>query len=262
MLPNHSPMVIAEQFGTLESLYPGRIDLGLGRAPGSDQLTARALRRNHSAADDFPQDVLELQALLGPVQPGQAVQAVPGGGLEVPLWILGSSTYGAQLAAMLGLPYAFASHFAPDMLTEALDDLPHPLRALGTPGGSRTRWRGSTCSPPRATRRPGACSPRSSAPSPTCCGVPPAPTARPSTTSRPTGRRASATTSRACCATRWWAGPRRCAPASTSFAALTGVEELMVVSAIHDHEARVRSFEILAEVAGQVGVADPVGTGP
>jgi luciferase family oxidoreductase group 1 len=120
MLPNHSPMVIAEQFGTLESLYPGRIDLGLGRAPGTDQMTLRALRRDPMTAERFPHDVQELQALLAPVQPGQAVQAVPGGGTEVPIWILGSSTYGAQFAAILGLPYAFASHFAPDALIDAL----------------------------------------------------------------------------------------------------------------------------------------------
>lgn len=121
MLPNHSPMVIAEQFGTLEALYPGRIDLGLGRAPGTDQRTLRALRRHPTGADEFPHDVLELQALLGPVQPGQTVQAVPGADTHVPLWILGSSTYGAQLAAMLGLPYAFASHFAPEALHQALE---------------------------------------------------------------------------------------------------------------------------------------------
>jgi luciferase family oxidoreductase group 1 len=120
MLPNHSPLVIAEQFGTLESLYPGRIDLGLGRAPGTDQRTLRALRRDAMSAESFPQDVLELQALLGPRKPGQAVEAVPGTGLEVPLWILGSSLYGAQLAAALGLPYAFASHFAPGDLMPAL----------------------------------------------------------------------------------------------------------------------------------------------
>ena len=120
MLPNHSPMVIAEQFGTLEALYPGRIDLGLGRAPGTDQRTLRALRRDPSAADSFPQDVVDLQALLAPAQPGQAIQAVPGAGTNVPLWILGSSVFGAQLAAMLGLPYAFASHFAPDSLFPAL----------------------------------------------------------------------------------------------------------------------------------------------
>lgn len=120
MLPNHSPLVIAEQFGTLESLYPGRIDLGLGRAPGTDMVTLRALRRDRHAAEAFPDDVLELQALFGPVQPGQAYRAVPGAGLNVPLWILGSSLYGAQLAAHLGLPYAFASHFAPDALMQAL----------------------------------------------------------------------------------------------------------------------------------------------
>ena len=120
MLPNHSPLVIAEQFGTLESLYPGRIDLGLGRAPGTDGLTVQALRRDPRMAEYFPDDVQELQALLGPAQPGQRVQAVPGAGTEVPLWILGSSLYGAQVAAALGLPYAFASHFAPEMLDDAL----------------------------------------------------------------------------------------------------------------------------------------------
>jgi luciferase family oxidoreductase group 1 len=120
MLPNHSPLVIAEQFGTLASLFPGRIDLGLGRAPGSDQGTARALRRPASAGDDFPQDVVELMSYFDPVHPGQRVQAVPGAGLDVPVWILGSSLFGAQLAAMLGLPFAFASHFAPAMLDQAL----------------------------------------------------------------------------------------------------------------------------------------------
>ena len=122
MLPNHAPLVIAEQFGTLESLYPGRIDLGLGRAPGTDQRTARALRRDlAAAADSFPHDVMELQALLGPLQPAQMVRAVPGAGLRVPIWLLGSSTFSAQLAAMLGLPFAFASHFAPAELMRALD---------------------------------------------------------------------------------------------------------------------------------------------
>src|SRR5436190_18702520 len=120
MLPNHSPMVIAEQFGTLESLYPGRIDLGLGRAPGTDQLTLRALRRDPMMAERFPQDGVELQELLAPAEPGQRVEAVPGAGTWVPLWILGSSLFGAQLAAILGLPYAFASHFAPHSLFDAL----------------------------------------------------------------------------------------------------------------------------------------------
>ncbi|RJG04356.1 LLM class flavin-dependent oxidoreductase [Noviherbaspirillum sedimenti] len=121
MLPNHSPLVIAEQFGTLESLFPGRIDLGLGRAPGSDQATARALRRNlDSDADQFPQDVLELMHYFEPPRPGQTVRAVPGTGLQVPVWILGSSLFGAQLAAELGLPYAFASHFAPAQMMDAI----------------------------------------------------------------------------------------------------------------------------------------------
>ena len=122
MLPNHAPLVIAEQFGTLESLYPGRIDLGLGRAPGTDQLTAHALRRNRLGTDQqFPQDVLELQSYFRVALPDQAVRAVPGAGLQVPIWLLGSSLFSAQLAAHLGLPYAFASHFAPDVLMEALD---------------------------------------------------------------------------------------------------------------------------------------------
>ncbi|MGH6905982.1 MAG: LLM class flavin-dependent oxidoreductase [Geminicoccaceae bacterium] len=120
MLPNHAPLVIAEQFGTLALLFPGRIDLGLGRAPGTDQLTVRALRRSPAAAENFPQDVLELQALLAPARPDQVIRAVPGAGTEVPLWILGSSTFGAILAAELGLPYAFASHFAPEQLMAAL----------------------------------------------------------------------------------------------------------------------------------------------
>ena len=122
MLPNHSPLVIAEQFGTLESLFPGRIDLGLGRAPGSDQATARAMRRNlTSDPEQFPQDVLELLGYFAPAGDGQTVRAVPGAGLNVPIWILGSSLFGAQVAAALGLPFAFASHFAPAMMTQAID---------------------------------------------------------------------------------------------------------------------------------------------
>ncbi|MBC8717403.1 LLM class flavin-dependent oxidoreductase [Ochrobactrum sp. Marseille-Q0166] len=122
MLPNHSPLVIAEQFGTLASLFPGRIDLGLGRAPGTDQLTAHALRRNlESSANDFPRDVVELLNYFKPADPAQRVQAVPGAGLNVPVWILGSSLFGAQLAAMLGLPYGFASHFAPADMERAVE---------------------------------------------------------------------------------------------------------------------------------------------
>jgi luciferase family oxidoreductase group 1 len=122
MLPNHAPLVIAEQFGTLAALHPGRVELGLGRAPGSDQITHRAIRRNLLAdVDQFPQDVVELMGYFQPAESGQAVQAVPGAGLEVPIWILGSSLYGAQVAAYLGLPFAFASHFAPAMLMQALE---------------------------------------------------------------------------------------------------------------------------------------------
>lgn len=122
MLPNHSPLVVAEQFGTLETLYPGRIDLGLGRAPGTDMMTARALRRDMAdSANRFPQDVLELRAYFEEPTPGQKIRAVPGAGLRVPLWLLGSSLFSAELAAMLGLPFAFASHFAPDAMMEALE---------------------------------------------------------------------------------------------------------------------------------------------
>jgi luciferase family oxidoreductase group 1 len=141
MLPNHAPYVIAEQFGTLARLFPGRIDLGLGRAPGTDQLTLHALRRPPEAAENFPQDVLELKAFLAPAAPGQRIQAVPAAGTEVPLWILGSSHFGAMLAAELGLPYAFASHFAPDHLIQALqiyrerfkpsEQLDHPHAMIG-----------------------------------------------------------------------------------------------------------------------------------
>jgi len=120
MLPNHAPLQVAEQFGTLASLYPGRVDLGLGRAPGTDQAATRALRRYYQGADEFPNDVVELLQYFDPVQPGQQVRAVPGPGLQVEAWILGSSLFGAQLAAALGLPYAFASHFAPDLLEQAI----------------------------------------------------------------------------------------------------------------------------------------------
>jgi len=136
MLPNHAPLVVAEQFGTLASLFPGRIELGLGRAPGTDQMTARALRRDlKSSSDQFPQDVQELQFYFDDVQPGQAVKAIPGAGLHVPIWILGSSTYGAQVAAHFGLPYAFASHFAPEALMQAL----HAYKSLFKPSSQQAK---------------------------------------------------------------------------------------------------------------------------
>ena len=144
MLPNHAPLVVAEAFGTLAELYPGRIDLGLGRAPGTDPLTMRALRRDRvETEDDFPRDVAELQRLLGPVQQGQRLMAMPGAGTNVPIWLLGSSLFSARLAAEMGLPYAFASHFAPRLLLQALDlyrslfrpsaTLAQPYVAIGVP---------------------------------------------------------------------------------------------------------------------------------
>jgi luciferase family oxidoreductase group 1 len=143
MLPNHPPLVVAEQFGTLESLYPGRIDLGLGRAPGTDPITSRALRRDHLGAEQFPEDVARLQTLLGPLQPGQQVKAIPGADTNVPIWLLGSSLYSAQLAAQRGLPYAFAGHFAPRLYREAIhlyrsqfqpsDTLKKPYAMLAVP---------------------------------------------------------------------------------------------------------------------------------
>ena len=143
MLPNHPPLVVAEQFGTLESLYPGRIDLGLGRAPGTDPITSRALRREHLGAEQFPEDVARLQNLLGPLKPGQQVKAIPGAGTNVPIWLLGSSLFSAQLAAQRGLPYAFAGHFAPRLHREALrlyreqfqpsDTLKKPYAMLAVP---------------------------------------------------------------------------------------------------------------------------------
>jgi len=158
MLPNHAPLVVAEQFGTLAALFPGRIDLGLGRAPGTDPLTARALRRGKpDTSDSFPQDVMELQGYFRPPAPGQAVQAVPGAGQSVPIWLLGSSLFSAQLAAALGLPFAFASHFAPELLGEALELYRgefRPSESLRKPTRWRRRWR----SPPTPMPRLRACS--------------------------------------------------------------------------------------------------------
>ena len=151
MLPNHSPLVIAEQFGTLATLFPDRIDLGLGRAPGSDQATSRALRRDDSAADSFPQDVLELQGYLSGKSRIPGIQAVPRAPEIVPLYILGSSLFGAQLAAQLGLPYAFASHFAPARAAPGGRGLPGDVPPVGAAGRAVRDRRGGTSSPPRTT---------------------------------------------------------------------------------------------------------------
>jgi luciferase family oxidoreductase group 1 len=252
MLPNHAPLVIAEQFGTLASLYPDRIDLGLGRAPGTDQRTLAALRRDPAAADEFPQDVLELQALLAPAQPGQAVRAVPGEGTEVPLWILGSSTFGAQLAAMLGLPYAFASHFAPDALTQALGvyrarfkpskqlDRPHAMVGVNvvaaeTDAEARrlfTSIQQSFANMFRGTR--GRLQP---------------PIDDIETYWTP-AEKAQASRMLACS----FVGSRETIRAGLEqFIERTGADELMVACAVFDHAARVRSYEILAEVQKALG---------
>ncbi len=247
MLPNHSPLVIAEQFGTLDALYPGRIDLGLGRAPGTDQLTMRALRRNPTAADTFPQDVLEVQALLGPAREDQRIRAVPGTGSQVPLWILGSSLYGAQLAGMLGLPYAFASHFAPELLLPALSTYrerfesseqlkkPHamvgvPVVAAATDAEAKrlfTSTQQSFTHMFRGTR-----------------GLLPPPIDDIETYWTPSEKAQV----RGMLGRAIVGGPETVQRGLRNLIAETGADELMVASAIFDHGARLRSYEILAGI--------------
>jgi len=247
MLPNHSPLVIAEQFGTLESLYPGRIDLGLGRAPGSDQVTARALRRNLSSdADQFPQDVVELQDYFAD-SPRRQVRAVPGAGLNVPLWILGSSTFGAQLAAHLGLPFAFASHFAPQMMMQAIsiyrstfrpsEQLQKPHVMLGYNVFAADTDAEAAC---QATSMQQAFVNLR--------------TGRPSKLQPPKEgyleqlepqARAMLNDVLSCSAI---GAPETVATAMKQFIERTGADELMVTSQIFDHAARLRSYEITAQV--------------
>jgi luciferase family oxidoreductase group 1 len=248
MLPNHAPLVIAEQFGTLAELYPGRIDLGLGRAPGTDQLTVLALRRDGSAADTFPQDVLELQRYLADPLPEQQVRATPGTGTKVPLWILGSSLYGAQLAAMLGLPYAFASHFAPDALLPALaayrerfepsSQLQEPYAmvaanvvAADTDDEARhlfTSVQQSFTNIFRGTRG----------------RLPPPIDDIGGYWSPFEQERASAMLARS-----FVGAPETVRAGLEAFTAETGADELIVASAIHNHAQRVRSYELLAAIA-------------
>jgi luciferase family oxidoreductase group 1 len=252
MLPNHSPLVIAEQFGTLETLYEGRIDLGLGRAPGSDQLTMRALRRDPARANDFPQDVQELQAFLAPVVEGQRIQAVPGAGTEVPLWILGSSTFGAQLAALLGLPYAFASHFAPDQLMEALEvyrttfrpsaqlDRPYAMvgvNAVVADTDAEARRLFTTMQQGFANLARGR----------------PGPYPPPVDDMEQHWSPSEKATAQRMLAHSFVGAPETVRQGIEQFVGATGADELMVVAAIHDHEARVRSYEMLAELAGLTG---------
>ncbi|HEX3860534.1 MAG TPA: LLM class flavin-dependent oxidoreductase [Stellaceae bacterium] len=248
MLPNHAPLLIAEQFGTLAALHPGRVELGLGRAPGSDQLTARAMRRNLQAGpDQFPQDVVELMAYFAPVQPGQALQAVPGAGLNVPVWILGSSTFGAQLAAYLGLPYAFASHFAPGSMTEAVAiyrDRFRPSAQLAAPNvmlgvnviaADTDEEAGFLYS----SLRQSFLNIRSGRPS----RLPP-PVADFDARLDPYAR-AMLDDALACAIVGSRETIRR---GLDDFVGRTGADELMVTANIFDHEKRKRSFEIVAEI--------------
>ena len=247
MLPNHAPLVIAEQFGTLASLYPGRIDLGVGRAPGSDQLTARALRRNlEGEIDSFPQDVMELIGYFAPPGPSQRIFAVPGVGTDVPVWILGSSTYGAQLAAAFGLPYAFASHFAPDQMGEAIDlyrqrfrpsaylAKPHLMLGLGafaaeTDEEARVLFTSQQQAFANLRRgRPG-------------------PLPRPVDDIAQVLSPAELAMVEHSLACRVVGSPETVRRALDAFITRTGADELMVTGAIHDHAARLRSFEIVAE---------------
>jgi luciferase family oxidoreductase group 1 len=247
MLPNHSPLVIAEQFGTLEALFPGRIDLGLGRAPGTDPLTARALRRQRvDAADGFPDDVAELISHLEPERPGQPVRAVPGAGSRVPVWILGSSLFGAELAARLGLPYAFASHFAPAQLMAALEiyrtrfrpsttlERPHVMLGINVfAADDEADARRLMTSLEQAfvnLRR----------------GRPArlAPPVEAGTLDITEAERAQLDHLLACTAI---GSPATVRQDLEDFAEATAADELIVVSQIHDHAARLRSHEIVAE---------------
>jgi luciferase family oxidoreductase group 1 len=249
MLPNHAPYVIAEQFGTLARLFPGRIDLGLGRAPGTDQITLRALRRSPEAADTFPQDVLELQAFFAPAGPQQRIVAVPAAGTEVPLWILGSSHFGAMLAAELGLPYAFASHFAPEHLIPALEiyrsrfkrseQLDRPYAMVGvniiaaeTDGEARrlaTTQQMSFTNIFRGAR-----------------GLSQPPIDDIETYWTPL-EKAQATKM---LARSIYGSPETVRAGIDALTAETGADELMIVSDVYDHSARLRSFELIAASVG------------
>ena len=247
MLPNHAPLVIAEQFGTLAALHPGRIDLGVGRAPGSDQLTAQALRRTLAVdVDSFPQDVLELMAYFEPAQPGQRVLATPGEGLRVPVWILGSSLYGAQLAAALGLPYAFASHFAPDAMMQALDIYRarfRPSQSLGKPHAMLGLSVIAADTDAEATRlftsqQQAFARLRSGRP-----GKLPPPVADIDAVITPM-ERANVAHALSCAVV---GGLDTVSRGLQAFAARTGADELMVTAQIYDHTARLRSFELTAQ---------------
>ena len=255
MLPNHSPLVIAEQFGTLAALHPGRIDLGLGRAPGTDMLTARALRRNLDAGvDNFPQDVVELINYFAPAEPDQRVRAVPGEGEEVEVWVLGSSTYGAQLAAMLGLPYAFASHFAPAEMERAIDiyrsrfqpseRLAKPRLMLGlnvfaADTDAEAQLHFSSLQQAFVNLRTGR------------PGKLPPPVENYEATLDPMAR-GMLDQALSCTIV---GSPAAVRSGLDDFARRTGADELMVTAQIFDHKARLHSFEILAEAHRELSQA-------
>ena len=250
MLPNHAPLLIAEQFGTLAALHPGRVELGLGRAPGSDQMTLRAMRRNLDGdVDQFPQDVVELIHYFEPAEPGQAIQAVPGAGLKVPIWILGSSLYGAQLAAYLGLPFAFASHFAPAALMQASaiyrerfrpsSQLAAPRLMLGVTvvaaeADAEARFLFSSLQQSSLNNRIGR------------PGRVPPPVEDFEARLDPYAQAVLADALGAAIV----GGPDTVRQGLDAFVARTGADELMVTANIFDHEKRKRSFEIVAEVHG------------
>lgn len=252
MLPNHSPLIIAEQFGTLAALHPGRIDLGLGRAPGTDMRTARALRRNlDSGADTFPQDVVELLGYFRPAEQGQRLLAVPGAGEDVTVWILGSSTYGAQLAAILGLPYAFASHFAPAELDHALEvyrsrfqpseylDRPYVMPGLGVfaaPTDEEARLLFTSQQQAFVNLRSGR------------PGRLPPPVAGYEQSLEPAARSLLAHALSAAVV----GSPETVKRGMEAFIRRTGADELIVTTQIHDHAARVRSYEIVAGLRTQL----------
>jgi luciferase family oxidoreductase group 1 len=247
MLPNHAPLVIAEQFGTLEALFPGRIDLGLGRAPGTDQLTARALRRGLAdSADTFPQDVIELQAYFNPVEPDQTVQAVPGAGQKVPIWLLGSSLFSARLAAVLGLPFAFASHFAPDHLEEALaiyrgefrpsDELERPyamacIAVFAADSDAKAARLFTSLQQSFVNLRRGRPGP-----------LPPPVNSMDTLWTRPEKAMVDHAFREAVVG-----APDTVQRGVDAFLQRTRVDELMITAAIYDHAARVRSLELVAE---------------
>ena len=248
MLPNHAPMVIAEQFGTLEALHPGRIDLGLGRAPGTDGETARALRRYFEAADQFPRDVLELQAFLADPVEGQRVTAWPGAGSKVPVWLLGSSLFSAELAAQLGLPFAFASHFAPELLLPALRTYREGFR----PSKQRERPYAMAAFNVFAADTEAEAARLSTSMQQAFAAVV---TGKPGRLKPPVDDIAAVLDARQIAAvesrlTYAAIGGRDVVRAKLEeFIALTGVDEVMVTGMIHDLEPRIRSLEITAEAA-------------